>query len=263
MAIKHRKIIPVVSTGLVILAALAIVAWDIATWQQRGWTGMTTKWEVVDFIFADSPAQKAGIAPGDTILAINGMPADSIAPFITLAAQTKIGEKYTYLVERDGRQLAFTVTLESPFKSWQVLINLISGLLVGLVFLTIGYFVYFKQPQDRRARIFCLMSVFAAAFFFMNSLFSLDWYGTSILGLALISSASAFMIAGMTLSSSFLALLLMHLALIFPKERPVVRNNPYVFRWLYGLPTLWLSPIAISIVIFLVDGIGSILPGSK
>lgn len=263
METKSKKILLLAFTGLVILSALAVVAWDIATWQQRGWTGMTTKWEVVDFIFAGSPAQKAGFLEGDSILAVNGISVDSIAPIITLAAQTKIGEKYTYLVERDGRELAFTITLESPFQVWQVIVNLVSGLLVGLIFLVIGYFVYLKQPVDRRARIFCLMSVFAAAFFFMNSLFSLDWYGMNILGLASLTSANIFMIAGTTLSSFFLALLLMHLALIFPKERPVVRNNPYVFRWLYGFPALWSAPLATSIAIVLANGVGSILSGSN
>ena len=30
--------------------------------------------------------------------------------------------------------------------------------------------------------------------------------------------------------------MVLHLALIFPRDRPVLRSSPQVFRWVYGIP---------------------------
>lgn len=67
--------------------------------------------EVTD-VDRDSPAEKAGIKPGDVILEFNGYRVESVAQFVRLVRETPPGRRVELKVQRDGQQQTLSATLE-------------------------------------------------------------------------------------------------------------------------------------------------------
>lgn len=67
----------------------------------------------VGSVVPDSPAQAAGIQPGDVILAINGQPVPTIEELQRLA-RANAGREIVVRVQRDGQELALPVTPRPP-----------------------------------------------------------------------------------------------------------------------------------------------------
>jgi serine protease Do len=67
---------------------------------------------LVETVQPKSPAEKAGIKPGDVILKINGEFARSIAQVRRLVNETAIGQQALVTISRDGRQVDLSVTPE-------------------------------------------------------------------------------------------------------------------------------------------------------
>lgn len=63
---------------------------------------------VLDQVLADSPAQRAGLRPGDQILAVNGQPLESWFQFVE-RVRSAPGERLSLRVERDGRELELAI----------------------------------------------------------------------------------------------------------------------------------------------------------
>src|SRR5215475_3047470 len=68
---------------------------------------------VVTSISADSPAAKAGLKPGDVIVAVGGQPVDDANAFDYRFATKAIGGSARLGVMRAGKELALSVTLEA------------------------------------------------------------------------------------------------------------------------------------------------------
>ena len=68
---------------------------------------------VVKRIIPDSPAQKAGVLPGDLLLAVDDKPLTS-PKGIHDAIKAAPFHPHTYLLERGGRRLSLTITLPQP-----------------------------------------------------------------------------------------------------------------------------------------------------
>ncbi|MCE5233420.1 MAG: DegQ family serine endoprotease [Mizugakiibacter sp.] len=66
---------------------------------------------MVSVINAGSPAEKAGIKPGDVILAFNGQPIDGPADLPPLVGASRPGSKATLEIFRDGKQRNVGVTV--------------------------------------------------------------------------------------------------------------------------------------------------------
>lgn len=67
---------------------------------------------LVDDILKDSPAEKAGIEPGDVILELDGKPVNSSNDLQSLVAQRRAGDKVNLKIWRDGRSITKSVTLK-------------------------------------------------------------------------------------------------------------------------------------------------------
>ena len=90
---------------------------------RRGWMGVEMDTEllgsdsaitpgiIVRAVLPDSPAARAGLAPGDRILNIAGEPIESVERAIDTIRDTPAGQRITIECERDGQSLAVEVEL--------------------------------------------------------------------------------------------------------------------------------------------------------
>src|SRR5204862_5027867 len=107
---------------------------------------------------------------------------------------------------------------------------------VALTFLVLGIFVFWRLPSDSRAVIFFVMTLVAAVTLASTAVLQAE--GSNMRGI--VSAQDSFRqlweVILLLAAGVFFAPLLLHLALIFPKERPVIARRPYIFRWVYGVP---------------------------
>ena len=265
----RKKRVTLAFTGLLLLACVVVVSRSILSRNQTGSAGMvflpahtsaTKIWVPIPhftvrpggvvMVFPGSPADKAGIQAEDAVLGINGVPIHEEKRLQELAARSKVGDIVTYRIRRSNRELSVPLGLETPLKSKLIDLSLGSNVLVGLTFFVIGLFVYWRKSEDRRAFVFYLVSAVAAVLF-LN--YAAAWEQMDALG----SQQSALSVNRViTTAFGFAAILffplLLHLSLVFPKERPIVESNPYIFRWAYA-PLILLPPCtfaAIMVVTF-------------
>jgi predicted metalloprotease with PDZ domain len=78
--------------------------------EKVGVTGIKVSKELtVTRVFSNSPAEKAGIKVGDKVRSVSGIQVKSKQEYYAKVPLLKVGEKRTYVFERDGRE--FTVDM--------------------------------------------------------------------------------------------------------------------------------------------------------
>ena len=110
---------------------------------------------IVASVIADLEADRAGVQPGDRLVAINGRRLHNSRQFAAFNASLSVGEERTWLFDRSGRQ--FSVTLAPYRRQFFPLLSflpVIVGLLVSLVF---SFVVVYSRPDDRVARLGALL----------------------------------------------------------------------------------------------------------
>lgn len=83
---------------------------------QRPWLGVIVSWfgdegVIVQQVFADSPADEAGVKRGDIITAIGGEDIRSISDLLTRLEDSAPGDEVTLTLLRDDKEMALQVTL--------------------------------------------------------------------------------------------------------------------------------------------------------
>ena len=170
----------------------------------------------------DSPAESAGLLPGDVILEFNSQQftAEQNA-FEWLGAISKY-QNLDLVVLRDGATM--DVVLQRGYRPFSI--KHLSYILVGLLYISSGWWIFFSRPQYPAANALGFVSLLL---------------GSSILlrgGLPQLYEPLLIFIwfIGYFQFYTWLAVIL-HFAMLFPRPRPISRNR-FVLSGVYSLPII-------------------------
>src|SRR5215510_4078074 len=197
------------------------VPFDGAWWTESG-DGLKA-----DHLTPDGPAEKAGIKPGDQLLAIDDHPITNLKDtqghisriaLVTLEVQkhrSGVWSKVTYKLNRGGVQIETPVILVPADKS------LNQGLrLIALIYLGVGLYVLLRRwtaPKSTHFYLFCLISFIYYSFHYtskFNSFDSIVYWSNVVAGL-------------------LQAALFLHFALTFPDKRKFLEKWPWLAAMIY------------------------------
>jgi two-component system NtrC family sensor kinase len=153
-------------------------------------------------VVGDSQAFNAGLRTGDTLRMINGLKIEKALYVPQVLVRTGVWNKAEYLVERKGVQFKTSVIIAEVPRDPAVFYQY----LVGVGYLVIGLFVYFRRGSAQRARhfyVFCLVSFIFSAFHYTGKLNSFD----------------AVMLFGNVVAGVLAPTLFLHFCLTFPEPR--------------------------------------------
>jgi serine phosphatase RsbU (regulator of sigma subunit) len=264
MAPRRRLIVSLVLTAVAFVAVGVYTAVRSRYWHHQGWSGMyynpvqerdarapekrkrlprsILPGQVV-FTYPGYPAHDAGINSFDQVVAINGIPVSDRARLDAIDKTLHTGDAVTYRLRRNGVERDVTLRLKSPVGGVRSVVGLVISLGLAVCFLAIGVLVLVRRPEDRQAFVFFCMSTVGALYFESSRLIQLDGQnmrGTTGRFESLVMVIGCFFV----LSVAFVALLL-HLALVFPKDRPVLTKWPAALRWLYAAPGFFVATIVV------------------
>jgi len=221
------------------------VAARFVAWQHVGWAGF---WYVaspegkgmVANVFSGGPAKAAGLAEGDVILTINGVPTSDWQRLAKLDDQLRIHDEITYQVQRkNGLRESVRLQLSSPLRSLQIQVSTITSLAAAVAFCVIGTIVYWRKPEDERALVFYLLCLAATTGWMVSPLYLVDVLASrGARSLMQMTGHRVVLLVVVLILSYLFQVLLVHLALVFPQRRRMLENNPQLLRWLYLTPLL-------------------------
>ena len=251
-----NRISILLAATLFVLVAGGTLTWRIFAWHERGLTGVhysavrsgteppaflagyVPKPGQVVSIVPGSPAARAGIEVGNRIVAVDGTPLAETKP-----RQRRRGELVRYAIE-GGREVE--VRSVSPLELPMVIVNAFANFLVALAFVVTGALVYWYNPRARAARVFVLLSAFAAAGFALGAIVEIEisaiGYGEIGVPGGMVAIYAAYAALAIVTAN-----LLLHFSLIFPKPLPILERNPSILVWIHTLPFLWLTTILCAI----------------
>jgi two-component system NtrC family sensor kinase len=173
-------------------------------------------------VASPSAASRAGVRPGDVLLAIDNQPVDGRADVLAMQQEARAGERHSYTLLRLGSREVTNVAL-TPMPGGEGFFYYVLAA-VGIFTLLVGAAVRARRPTDQATLHFFWLSV---AFFgvftfsFSGRLDRVDWvfyWGDAI--------------AVMVLPPLFL-----HFALVFPERPHVPGYSAMLARW---LPAIYL-----------------------
>lgn len=238
---RHAKTAIAISSLAVVLTA-GLVTQRLYHWSHTPWTGIFyVSPGIVGGCTSGGPGCAAGVRSRDRLLSINGISTGDMQGIARLDDSLAIGQELTVAIQRgSGQRQEIRFKADSPLHSLAVRFSISSGIIVALIFLILGTFVFLHKPEDARATVFLALSVSAAISFALGPLYYFDLLGGH--GVRSIDAAihwqqrCLWVIAGV-LSYSILVLIT-HLSLIFPRPRPALRSHPKLLWWLYTVPLL-------------------------
>lgn len=257
MTVRQKRIGGGALAALLVIGLIAGLVWRVGAVSSSGSAGLTyfgvptkeqrrmqeagvgifmQKPRAVMAVIPGGPAARAGILPGDLIHSINAIDVGEMDRLEALEKSAKATDILRYEVEHDGRRTMVAVPLESSLKTRSVVIGMLSSLLLGFAYLTIGTAVFLIKPDSRLTFIFSATCAVGAMMFFVGSFQEIEGMTRGIL------PASGFNPAALLVFFLYLTLaiitssLLLHLSLIFPRERPIGRRYPGIIRAIYVLP---------------------------
>ncbi len=119
-------------------------------------------------------AYRAGIRPGDRVLAIDGIP---LAQIPDLYVHKEPGDVVVFTLRRDGREFTARLTLTTP--TWSELALRLEPLFIALIFWGTATLVWMFQPAHRVTRLFFLTSQTTAAVLAVGDLGTVRFYWTT------------------------------------------------------------------------------------
>jgi PAS domain S-box-containing protein len=122
---------------------------------------------------ASGPAERAGIKQGDRLLRIQGAPVAQAVDVIQMLLTVKPYLNAKYTVERRGIEFTATVIVGERTPDY----SLYYQYLIGLAYLAIGLFVYFRRgnaPKSLHFLLLCLVSFVFSTFHYTGKLNNFD-----------------------------------------------------------------------------------------
>jgi serine phosphatase RsbU (regulator of sigma subunit) len=251
---RRRNAVLAITYSFLLVTASWVAARFVA-WQTEGWAGfwyapampegfkgnpVLFKPGSVSNIFSGGPAEAAGLALGDILLRVDGIPTSDWQELAKRDDQLRIYDEITYQVRRkNGSPATVQMRLDSPLRSRQIEVSAITGLAVALAFCILGTLVYWRKPEDERALIFYLLSLAATILFLVWPLGYVDEFPSrGARSLAQMTGHQVSLYLVLTIVGYFLQVQFVHLALVFPQRRAILEKNPKVLHWLYLAPLL-------------------------
>jgi len=176
----------------------------------------------------DSGAENAGVRAGDILRRINTLSIKKAVYVPQALATIGVWNKADYHVERGGVEFKTSVIIAAVPRDPAVIYQY----LVGVGYLIIGLFVYFRRGSAQKARhfyIFCLVSFIFSAFHYTGKLNGFDQ-------VILFGNVAAGLLA---------PTLFLHFCLTFPEPRPWLKSKLTVAA-LY-LPAVLLMTVYVGI----------------
>jgi two-component system, NtrC family, sensor kinase len=232
----------VAQSGAIILVFLtaAVVVFGIINFQQRlsfdvpsdgvSWTD-SDRGTVAVFVAPNSPAERAGLKPGDVLVSIDGQPVSRAIDIVKRLWTLGIWSQAHYQIRRQDSSFSTSVVTAAAPKPLSIENYL---RVVGALYLLIGVFIFIRRWNAPRAvhfYTFCLASFVLFAFHYTGKLNSFDWevYWAK---LAALLAAPA---------------LLVHFALLFPERSIGRRFLQRVLVWICYLPAIALLVLNIYV----------------
>lgn len=206
----RRYQLPFLIIGIALLILATAGVFEIKKIPYAGY--YTGSDRVVNQVDVGSPAEKAGIMPGDRRTKIDGISVDNTAELSRLG-RPAIGSEGSATIERDGveKTLTFTYT-EQPMRD--MLANSLASLLIGLAFLLAGLIVHRRNPT-RLSEMFCWLSLMMALIFVPQPYFASP-------DVRRIVDAITFLVAGFAVATLLLY------CLSFPSPKKLLESQPWI-----------------------------------
>ncbi|HYO79181.1 MAG TPA: PDZ domain-containing protein, partial [Thermoanaerobaculia bacterium] len=247
MTPRTRITVITLLTLTVIGAGFGYTIGRIHKWHQRGWAGMTFYPDLpgpqrgpqrmqaapggLMMIYAGSPADEH-LRPGDRIVAVNGIPIGEIVRLRNLDEKTPDRALVRYTIARGGKQLVVPIRLGSPLRSPYIVLKTAVTFVVAILFVLVAVVVFQRRPDDRRATVFYAFALVSALALLASAATIYEHSGgrgvVPVVGLPSVRSL-LFLILPIAYAP-----LILHLALIFPRERPILATHPRLIRWIYA-----------------------------
>jgi serine phosphatase RsbU (regulator of sigma subunit) len=257
MNAQWKRTFALVAGTLVVAGGAAIAAWESYSMNRLGTAGLLFVADLeaknnssspqhtrqafapgaVVMVIPGSPAQRAGVVPGDQVISVNDIVISEMKKLNVLESATRRGDVLVYRLRRGGNDITAAVRVDSLFASPSWLAQAATELAVGLVFLGVGWLVFWKKPDDVRSLVFYWLSMISTVVLFNVPIANSNFY-TGRLGWQLSPFSHPRQLLGYApiFLGSLLLPLLLHLALVFPREHRIVGKYPSVIAWIYWLP---------------------------
>jgi PDZ domain len=228
-------------------------------------TEFSSGYKIVRTVFPNSPAERAGLQPGDRVLAVDGRQIRNLFDWTAIRINLEVDRQYQLEIERGGERQKALLSFQRT--SWQDWISA-EGLLLILVrvaqFITLIFalIIAFSRPSDRIARVGAwFLATLATLSFLLPYGMAVTWRQLPLLlgwllWIPLISTL-AFAPLGFTFFAIFPRRLLRSRWVWFCIWMPILITLPLVARYWYqivyqpelarGLPE-WMSAPSIFIV---------------
>ncbi|HEY6292600.1 MAG TPA: SpoIIE family protein phosphatase [Terriglobia bacterium] len=194
--------------------------------------------ELVQSIVPGSPAEKAGLRPGDQILAINGRPIKDSDSIGHAWAQHRPGDGVELTVERPRVAAPFVVNavfrLRRSLSPEGGIAGQVSAAIANaypLPFLVVGVAILFLRPEDRNVWLLTLM---------FAGFIAIPGAGNSFANLG--PALRTFLLAFRAIFDSLGGALFYYFFSVFPERSPLDRRAPWL-KWLgFALGVSWALP---------------------
>src|SRR5262249_47388029 len=161
-----KRTFAVVAGTFVVAGGAAIAAWESYAMHKQGTAGLLFVADLaaksnasspqptrqpfapgtVTMVIPGSSAQRAGIVPSDRIISVDDIAIPEMKKLDALGSATRRGDVLVYRLRRGGNDITATVRVDSLFASTSWLAQAATDLAVGLVFLGVGWLIFWKKP---------------------------------------------------------------------------------------------------------------------